>query len=94
MVHGWFARWMRRGKRPWGGFTIPVLFFGAVILYWLDDDQIAPHDWVRLHEREHAKQIALMGALCFTAVYLYNRVRYGYRNNPLEVAARRAAGQD
>jgi hypothetical protein len=42
------------------------------------------------HEREHARQIAQYGVIGFYAKYLWFTLRHGYRNNPLEVSARRA----
>lgn len=40
------------------------------------------------HEMVHIDQIIRMGAIKFTVVYLWNNIRYGYRNNPLEIEAR------
>lgn len=84
-VHGRFARWMR--SRHWAGVCL-VMPFVTVILYWLE-----PEPWVRVHERHHAWQAVRHGWLGFWARYLWG-MRKGYRNNELEVEARKAAGQD
>jgi hypothetical protein len=42
------------------------------------------------HEREHARQIEEHGVIGFYARYLWFTLRHGYRNNPLEVSARKA----
>ena len=42
------------------------------------------------HEREHARQVEELGVVRFYATYLWQVVRYGYRNAPLEIKAREA----
>ena len=42
------------------------------------------------HEQEHARQIAEYGVVGFYARYLWQVLRYGYRNAPLEIKAREA----
>ena len=44
------------------------------------------------HEVEHARQAQIWGLL-FIPVYLVNQVRYGYRRNPFEVAARKVQAE-
>lgn len=46
--------------------------------------------WHR-HEDEHKKQWKRDGLIWFTIRYLWWSLRYGYENNPYEVAARDAA---
>ena len=47
---------------------------------------------LELHERQHVAQYAAWGPL-FLPVYLGLAARFGYRRHPLELAARRAAGE-
>lgn len=44
------------------------------------------------HERHHIKQYCSLGPL-FIPVYLGLAVRYGYTRHPMEIAAKRAAGE-
>lgn len=88
-VHGLLARWFRR--RHWTGLTLPGPF-RTVIRYWLLDDETAPDPVFRQHELRHAFQADRWGWLGFWARYLWG-LRRGYRANPLEVEARKAAGQ-
>ncbi len=39
-----------------------------------------------MHELEHARQAEFWGPL-YVPAYLYNQVRYGYNDNPFEIAA-------
>lgn len=44
------------------------------------------------HERHHVRQSMMLGPL-FVPVYLLLAVPFGYRRHPMEVRARRAAGE-
>ena len=44
------------------------------------------------HEAHHVRQYAAWGPL-FIPVYLVLAIPYGYRRHPMEVRARRAAGE-
>ena len=46
-----------------------------------------------VHERHHVGQFAAWGPL-FLPVYVVLAARFGYRRHPMEVAARRAAGDE
>ena len=48
---------------------------------------------VMVHEARHVFQINRDGYLKFTVKYLYYLARYGYRNNPYEIDARKAANE-
>lgn len=87
MVTGRFARWMRR--RRWTAVTLPLPFFGPVILYWLNVGESGPLWFVRIHELAHAEQIRRYGPFGFIARYLW-AMRKGYRGNALENEAREA----
>lgn len=45
------------------------------------------------HERCHLEQIERDGHILFSLKYLWWLCRYGYRNNPYEVEARRAESE-
>lgn len=44
------------------------------------------------HEKVHLDQIAKVGPLKFTILYLWYNLKYGYWNNPLEIEARNISG--
>jgi hypothetical protein len=44
------------------------------------------------HERQHIRQYCVWGPL-FIPVYLILAIPFGYRRHPMEVRARRAAGE-
>jgi hypothetical protein len=50
-------------------------------LHWMD---------IRLHEDVHIEQIDRMGGTTFALVYIWQLIRYGYWNAPLEIEARAA----
>lgn len=52
-----------------------------VLSYYRDDEE------PRRHELVHIEQIERLGAVRFSALYLFYLVRYGYRLNPLEKEA-------
>lgn len=76
-------------------FTLRRTGFAGVTLPWgiyilpdrLQDERL------RRHELEHARQIAEYGVIGFYARYLWFTLRYNYRNNPLEVQARKAENE-
>lgn len=44
------------------------------------------------HEAIHIKQVKEHGRLKFICKYLWYNIRYGYKNNPFEVEARKLSG--
>lgn len=76
---------LRWWLKLWGfdGMCLPPL--GIFILA-----EHVDHPRLRRHEMRHWEQAREMGALRFYATYLWYAVRYGYRNNPLELDACRA----
>jgi hypothetical protein len=75
-------RWFLR-TFGYGGITLPPL--GVYILA----ERLGEERLVR-HEQRHWVQAQEMGVLRWYAVYAWYSVRYGYRNNPLEIDARSA----
>lgn len=73
--------WLERTR--WAGVALPP--FGA----WIEPRYMNDQALVR-HELRHLEQAREMGTLRFYATYLWYAVRYGYRNNPLELDACRA----
>jgi hypothetical protein len=67
------------------GFAGVTLPWGIYILPERMQDERLIH-----HEQEHAKQIEEYGVFGFYIRYLWFTLRYGYRDNPLEVLARKA----
>lgn len=49
----------------------------------------SPAPALLLHELAHVKQYRRYGVIGFLARYIWWSIRYGYKNNPLEVEARR-----
>lgn len=76
------VRWFLRAF-GYGGITIPP------IAIFILAERINEAPLVR-HEQCHWQQAQRMGVLRWYAAYLWNNLRYGYRNNPLEVEARAA----
>lgn len=76
------VRWFLR-TFGYGGITLPPL--GIYILA----ERINEASLVR-HEQAHWTQYQRMGAVRFYAAYLWNLMRYGYRNHPMEIEARQA----
>ena len=74
------------------GWTLRRTGFAGVTLPWgiyILPERLQDARLVR-HEQAHADQIAQYGVIGFYARYLWFTLRYGYRNNPLEVQARKA----
>ena len=74
------------------GWTLRRTGFAGVTLPWgiyILPERLQDARLVR-HEQAHADQIAQYGVIGFYARYLWFTLRHGYRNNPLEVSARRA----
>lgn len=74
------------------GWTLRRTGFAGVTLPWgiyILPERLQDERLVR-HEQEHARQIDEFGVIKFYVRYLWFTLRYGYRNNPLEVLARKA----
>jgi hypothetical protein len=74
------------------GWTLRRTGFAGVTLPWgiyILPERLQDARLVR-HEQAHADQIAQYGVIGFYARYLWFALRHGYRNNPLEVSARKA----
>lgn len=75
--------WMRLLLKPFnfGAITLPPwgVFF---VKPWDEESNL----WK--HEAVHWAQYERMGAVRFYATYLWYQLRYGYRNNPMEIEAR------
>lgn len=77
--------------RGWSLLLLDAVGADAIVMPWrvcyirascADDDRL------RAHEREHFRQIEQDGAAKFSLLYLWYGLRYGYRANPYEIAAR------
>ena len=75
-------RWFLR-TFGYGGITLPPL--GIFILA----ERINEAPLIR-HEQCHWAQYQRMGAIRFYVTYIYQVLRYGYHNAPMEVEARQA----
>lgn len=76
------VRWFLR-TFGYGGICLPP--FGIYILA-----ERMHEGWLVRHEQCHWEQAQRMGVLRWYVVYLWNNLRYGYRDNPLEIEARAA----
>ena len=74
------VRWFLR-TFGYGGITLPPL--GVFILA----ERINEAPLIR-HEQVHWAQYQRMGAIRFYVTYIYQVLRYGYHNAPMEVEAR------
>jgi hypothetical protein len=73
--------WLK--KTGYKGIALPP--FGIFITEdRIDDERL------RKHELAHWKQAQELGVLKFYTKYLWYNLRYGYRDNPMEVEARQA----
>ena len=70
------------------GFT----FFNGTIWLRPNMDAETKHR-VMTHEARHIFQIKQDGKIWFAIKYLYYAFKYGYRNNPYEIDARKAANE-
>lgn len=61
---------------PWGAIHMREAFFFD--------------PWLREHELQHVRQIERLGRVRFCVRYVYEMVRYGYWQSPLEEEARHA----
>ena len=77
----WLAWYLRKVK--FVGITLPP--FGVFVL-----PECLASPSLAKHESKHWEQYQRMGALKFYGMYAYYSLRYGYRNNPMEVEAREA----
>jgi len=75
-------RWMLRW-RGFAGVTLPP--FGIYILA----ERMHDEGLIR-HEQAHWEQYKRMGAIRFYLTYIWQVLRYSYRNAPMEVEARAA----
>ncbi len=79
VLDGFLGRFMRR--KNWAGTTIPLPFL-TVILYYR-----APAPEIRCHEFVHVEQREALGLSGFWFNYIRDTIKFGYRRNPMEVAA-------
>jgi len=75
-------RWFLERSR-FDGIAIPP--FGV----WIEPMHFNDAGLIR-HELRHLEQAREMGVFRWYATYVWYTLRYGYRNNPLEVDARAA----
>jgi len=78
-------RWILR-RAGFGGVTLPP--FGIYILAERMDNE-----WLIRHEQAHWAQYERMGAIRFYLMCLWQVLRYGYHNAPMEIEARKAECQ-
>jgi len=75
--------WMRLLLKPFGFGAITLPPWGVFFVKpWHEESNL----WK--HEAVHWAQYERMGAVRFYATYLWYQIRYGYRNNPMEIEAR------
>lgn len=90
-ISGPLGRWFR--KRGWAGVTLPIPFWGALVIIWTSDR----HDWspeeLRHEVLGHVPQIERMGAVRYLVRIVYEYFRHGHYDAPMEREARKAAGQ-
>ena len=85
-VNGWKLRLLE--KMGFLGFT----FFNGTVWLRPNMDAETKHR-VMVHEAQHIFQIKRDGKIWFAIKYLYYAFKYGYRNNPYEIDARKTANE-
>lgn len=83
-VEGAIGRLMR--KWEWAGVTLPIPFWGALIVMWGDEANITE---LRHEINGHVPQVARLGTIRYLVTILYQYAKYGHWDAPLEVEARR-----
>lgn len=75
-------------SRPWAnGVTYPP--FGILIKRrWWDSVGYTRRARLIRHELVHWEQYERIGLVGFWILYVYGRIRFGYKNHPMEVEAR------
>lgn len=90
------SKFVKESMEGWWGFVI-----GNNIVYVNDDPLDAHYDYKHMiHEQQHVKQNYLFGMFFYPAymlatayIYLFQHGKHSYHDNPFEVNARNAAGQ-
>lgn len=59
--------------------------------YYVFPDATHVDQGLKAHEDWHKRQYEELGLLTFLSRYLWYQLRYGYKDNPLEIEARKAA---
>lgn len=85
-IGGPIGRFMR--ARGWAGVTLPVPFYGALVLMWEPDSTIIE---LRHEILGHVPQVARLGTVRYVATILWQYARYGHHSAPMEIEARRLA---
>jgi hypothetical protein len=84
----WFAKLLAKINKS-KGYAIT---FGQTAYYSVSKERVeADPKWIA-HENQHKKQYKDEGFIKFIIKYLYYSIRYGYKDNPYEVEARKVAG--
>lgn len=78
----WVMALAPKGEPRW------AITIGQTAYYSCPESEVDPA-W-RAHEDEHKRQWRDEGRVVFSLKYLWWQLRYGYRDNPYEVAARAA----
>lgn len=76
----------------WRGWENAAITISQTALFSCGPEEV--DDSWHAHEDEHKKQWAKYGFFGFLARYLWWSIWHGYTNNPFEVDARKAAGED
>lgn len=82
-----FRRW------GWAGVTLPVPFWGALVIIWTADRKDWSPEELRHEVLGHVPQIQRMGTAWYLLRIAYEYIRYGHWAAPMEREARSLAGQ-
>lgn len=67
-----------------------IVFGNSIYIHGIRKQAFLQNErWLR-HELQHVIQYCRLGFVGFLFLYMLNHIKYGYRNNPLEVEARAA----
>lgn len=80
-------------SKGWAGVTLPIPFYGALVLIWTTPSELGNILEVRHEVLGHVPQVERLGALRYIVTILWQYVLYGHDKAPLEIEARRLAGQ-
>jgi hypothetical protein len=68
-----------------------AITLGQTAYYSMSEKEVlARPNWIK-HENKHKEQCKRLGTIKYLILNIYyNRIKYGYENNPLEIEAREA----
>lgn len=90
ILTNWLAKLVVKTAAKITPNTVGVTLWPFIFIY---PPELKNNERLIKHEQEHIKQYKKYWIAGFLPVYIYNHIKYGYQNNPLETEARNAEGK-